>query len=84
MSLGAMAADMNEDHQEMHFGFGGVEAPTRGLHTPSKPSIIGMETMAKETERSEEVRGDQTRLQHRAEQRQSLQTHLDVLRCTLA
>lgn len=66
--------------------------PTSGLHTPSKPSIAGMGTRAEETERSRQMKGAQTRLQHRAQllARQNLPCkgsakaeHPHVLRCTL-
>ena len=75
MSLGTMVADTRdrpsgamEQRWEGAFSWE-VEDPNRGLHTPSKPSTAGMETRAEKTERSGEVRGHQTRLQHRVEQR---------------
>ena len=53
--------------------WGGASA--RGLPSPSTPSIEGVGPRAEEAGRRGEVKGDQTRQQHRVEQRQSPQMH---------
>lgn len=71
----------NGEGKGWNFWWGEV-APSQGFAFPLQTQHSGNGIRAEETGKRGEARGDQTRLQHRAEQRKSPQTHSDILRHT--